>query len=169
MTPAPDVNVLVVFYSRHGKAEKLALRAGVGALQGRANIRLRRLADSASEETIAADALWTETRLRLHRDYVVPRPADPVWAEVIILVSTSTSSREAEAYLASLGADSAVAGTLIVPVLDAPDASTATRLRDAADAADLIVIDGEMTFQDIADAETRGRAATDVVRRHRRT
>ena len=42
-----DVNIVVTFYSLHGLTEKLALAAAVGAVQGRANIRLRRLPDSA--------------------------------------------------------------------------------------------------------------------------
>ena len=41
------VNVLVVFYSRYGETERLALAAGLGAIQEEANIRLRRLADRA--------------------------------------------------------------------------------------------------------------------------
>ena len=51
-----DVNVLVVFYSRYGKAERLALAAGLGAIQAKANIRLRRVPDLADEAAIAADA-----------------------------------------------------------------------------------------------------------------
>ena len=37
--------VLVIFYSRCGSTEKLALAAAVGAVQSRAAIRLRRVAD----------------------------------------------------------------------------------------------------------------------------
>ena len=80
MTP---VNVLVAFYSRYGKAEQLALAAGVGAIQTRANIRLRRVADLAEAKLIQADSEWTTYLDRMNRDYVVPRPADPVWADVI--------------------------------------------------------------------------------------
>ena len=47
------INALVVFYSRHGETERLALAAGVGAVQARANIRLRRLKDLADAATIA--------------------------------------------------------------------------------------------------------------------
>ena len=38
-----EVNVVVVFYSRYGETEQLALAAGVGAIQAHANIRVRRL------------------------------------------------------------------------------------------------------------------------------
>ena len=39
------VNVLVIFYSRSGATETLALAAAVGAVQARGSIRLRRLSD----------------------------------------------------------------------------------------------------------------------------
>jgi len=74
---ADPVNVLVVFYSRYGETERIALAAGLGALQEEANIRLRRLADRADAATIAADADWAASLARMQRDYVVPRPADP--------------------------------------------------------------------------------------------
>ena len=53
-----DINALVVFYSRYGTTEKLALAAGLGAIQADANIRLRRVADHADAASIAADANW---------------------------------------------------------------------------------------------------------------
>jgi hypothetical protein len=75
-----DVNVLVVFQSRVGSSgvgssgvgptEQLALAAAVGAVQGRANIRLRRLRDSADEVT--------------DTEYVAPREDDALWADAII-------------------------------------------------------------------------------------
>ena len=107
------VNVLVVFYSRYGRAERLALAAGVGAIEAEGNIRLRRLPDDASAETIQADAAWRESLDRMNRDYVAPRPADPVWADVIVLATPAESSREVEAYVATLpglGVDDRQAG-----------------------------------------------------------
>lgn len=65
-----DVNVLVVFQSRVGSTEQLALAAAVGAVQGRANIRLRRLRDSADEVT--------------DTEYIAPREDDVIWADAII-------------------------------------------------------------------------------------
>ena len=67
MTP---LNVLVVFYSRYGITEQLALAASVGAIQMRGSIRLRRLPDLADAEAIRADAVWSENlkhEERLHR------------------------------------------------------------------------------------------------------
>ena len=70
-----DVNVLVVFQSRIGSngvgpTEQLALAAAVGAVQGRANIRLRRLPDSPDEVTDS--------------EYIAPREDDALWADAII-------------------------------------------------------------------------------------
>ena len=67
-----DINVLVVFYSRYGNAERIALAAGVGAIQARANIRLRRVADHADAKTIDATPAWRQNLDRMNRDYVAP-------------------------------------------------------------------------------------------------
>jgi hypothetical protein len=91
-----DVNVLVVFYSRFGSTERLALAAAVGAVQGRANIRLRRLADAADETPIAGVDGWRENRDRMNREYVTPGEADVRWADAIL---TGLPSGSAEAAL----------------------------------------------------------------------
>jgi NAD(P)H dehydrogenase (quinone) len=111
-----DINALVVFYSRYGRTEKLALAAGLGAIQAEANIRLRRVADHADAATIGADANWKQNLDRMNRDYVVPRPADPVWADVIILATPAESSRELEAYVASLSSLGSMAGKIAAPL-----------------------------------------------------
>ncbi len=133
-----DVNVVVVFYSRHGETEKVALAAGVGAMQSRASIRLRRLPDLADAETIARDSRWTEQRERMSRDYIAPREIDAEWADVMILASPETSPAEMERYLsgfenltgkiaAPLSTDgfplaaAARAGFMIVALPDVPD------------------------------------------------
>jgi multimeric flavodoxin WrbA len=69
-----DVNVIVVFQSRLGSTEQLALAAAVGAVQGRANIRLRRLSDAAISP--AADEGTPE--------YIAPRDSDALWADAIV-------------------------------------------------------------------------------------
>lgn len=57
--------MLVVFHD--ASSEPLALAAAVGAVQARANIRLRRLSPAADME------------------YVAPRDADAEWAEAILI------------------------------------------------------------------------------------
>jgi hypothetical protein len=78
-----DVNVVVVFCGDES-AERLAQAAAVGAVQGRANIRLRRLAE-------------TDPRQAQPQDYIAPRSADAEWADAIIAcmpVQTDSLARE---------------------------------------------------------------------------
>ena len=56
-----DSNVLVIFYSKGGLTERLAVLLAEGAIQGGANIRLRRSRDIMSEDLIAADLLAMAT------------------------------------------------------------------------------------------------------------
>ena len=74
------INVLVIFYSCCGNTEKLALAAAVGAVQARANIRLRRLTDTGEEIPECKEAL---TRMR--KEYVPPKAADLLWADAVIV------------------------------------------------------------------------------------
>src|SRR5579863_8599922 len=98
-----DINVLVIFYSRYGQTEKRALAAGVGAIQARANIRLRRLADLASAEAIQSDAAWSENLERMSKEYIAPREVDAQWADVLVLAAPRDCTAEMERYLASAG------------------------------------------------------------------
>jgi NAD(P)H dehydrogenase (quinone) len=100
-----DVNVVVVFYSRTGSTERLALAAAVGAVQGRANIRLRRLPDSAGEATIEAVPAWKENRARMNREFVAPRETDALWADAIVMGTPAggdTLSTEFKRYFETL-------------------------------------------------------------------
>jgi hypothetical protein len=71
------VNVLVIFHSCSGTTEKLALAAGVGAVQARANIRMRRLPDNSLDSN--------ETLSRMRREYVAPTSADTAWADAVFI------------------------------------------------------------------------------------
>ena len=71
------MNVLVIFSSCTGETEKLALAAAVGAVQCRANIRMRRLPDQSSGNG--------EDLLRMRREYVPPTAKDTVWADAVII------------------------------------------------------------------------------------
>lgn len=79
-----DVNVVIVFDSRDESMERLALAAAVGAVQGRAFIRLRRFPGTPE-----------------HREYVMPRDTDAEWAHAILLVGEPILT-EAESWAASL-------------------------------------------------------------------
>ncbi|HLG55597.1 MAG TPA: hypothetical protein VI485_09720 [Vicinamibacterales bacterium] len=160
-----DVNVLVVFYSRHGATEKLALAAGLGAIQAKANIRLRRLADLAERKTIEANASWLENVDRMSRDYVAPRPADPVWADVIVLANPQEVCAEIEQYCALLGSSGSMAGKIAAPLASADDDSVLKPIYAAAACAGLIVAPAPKSSSDPrAAARAFGQQATQMAR-----
>lgn len=134
------INVLVVFYSRFGDAERLALAAGVGAIEGRANIRLRRVADLADPAAIEASPEWKSNLDRMNRDYVAPRPADPVWADVIVLATTGRSRAEIEGYCAALRALGDMRGKIAAPLVPGNDEAALAPIYAAAACAGLIVV-----------------------------
>jgi len=89
-------HVLVVFYSRCGTTEKLALAAAVGAVQARADIRLRRLTDG-TEVAQCRDEI-----ARMRKEYVAPAEGDVLWADAIIFLlppELDASSAECAVYL----------------------------------------------------------------------
>jgi hypothetical protein len=165
---ADPVNVLVVFYSRYGETERLALAAGLGAIQERANIRLRRLADHAEAATIAADAAWNGALARMQRDYVTPRPADPVWADLIILATPARSGGEVAAYAASLPTCGPMTGKCAAPLAAGNDASALREVYAAAACSGLLVapsaIDAADAEAGVAAARAHGRALVRTVR-----
>ncbi len=71
--------VVVVFASRSGATEKLAMTAAVGAVEARGEIRLRRLPDSGHE--LRPESAW------LAKEYVAPRDADVAWADALIFLA----------------------------------------------------------------------------------
>jgi len=112
------VNVMVVFYSRYGETERLALAAGLGAVQARANLRLRRLKDLADAASIERDPRWSENLQRMLADYIPPREIDADWADVILVASSPHSPAEMEQYLKALQAGAA--HLKLVHVIDDP-------------------------------------------------
>jgi multimeric flavodoxin WrbA len=94
--------VLITFYSRCGTTETQALAAAVGAVQGRALIRLRRLPDVNAARTIEEFPECNETLVRMHKEYVPPAEADVLRADALIFASppgSTTSSLEWTGYL----------------------------------------------------------------------
>jgi NAD(P)H dehydrogenase (quinone) len=79
--------VVVVFYSRDGETERLAHAAAVGAVQARALIRLRRMADPDAAGVLARHPASQDTLRRMHREYIAPRDADVLAADALILAS----------------------------------------------------------------------------------
>jgi NAD(P)H dehydrogenase (quinone) len=160
-----DVNVLVVFYSKHGTTEKLALAAGLGAIQARANIRLRRVNDLADRQTIEASPEWRDNVDRMNRDYVAPRPADPVWADVIVLATPERSCAEIEQYCGVLGTDRGLAGKIAAPLIAGGDVSALRPVYAAAACAGFIVAPPPPPAGDpLAAAKTFGQQVTKMAR-----
>jgi multimeric flavodoxin WrbA len=80
------MEVLITFYSRCGTTEKLALAAAVGAVQARAQIRFRRLVDVG--EVPAQEGSECQKALeRMRKEYIAPKEADVLRADVIIFVA----------------------------------------------------------------------------------
>ena len=160
-----DINALVVFYSRYGTTERLALAAGLGAIQADANIRLRRVADQADTTTIDADASWKKNLDRMNRDYVVPRPADPVWADVIILATPEDRSAEVESYVSSLSSLGSMSGKIAAPLAPGSGQSALKPVYSAAACCGLIVAPCDASSDDpIATATTFGQRVTEMAR-----
>jgi NAD(P)H dehydrogenase (quinone) len=160
-----DVNVLVVFYSRYGTAERIALAAGVGAIQARGNIRLRRVADHAEQQTIDATPAWRENLDRMNRDYVAPRPADPQWADVIVLATPADSCAEIESYCASLRSIAPMVGKIAAPLAPGDEESTLKPIYAAAACAGMVVVPGKTVGDDpITAAREYGKRITEMAR-----
>ena len=91
----------------------------MGAIQARANIRLRRLKDLADPAEIARDPVWTEELERMNMDYIAPRKIDAQWADVIVVASPKDAQAEMTQYRASL---EAMGGKTVVTIRDAASA-----------------------------------------------
>ena len=159
------VNTLIVFYSRYGRAEKLALAAGVGAIRARANIRLRRVADFAAGGAIRSDSAWQQNLDRMNMDYVVPRPADPAWADLIIFATPADPSAELEGYIASLTSIGSMTGKIAAPLAVNDSESALKPLYVAAASAGLTVAPAGLTAGDpVASAIAYGQRVAEMAR-----
>jgi NAD(P)H dehydrogenase (quinone) len=81
---APIV-VVVTFYSRTGATERLATAAAVGAVQARAGIRMRRLAEIDLAATLVRHPDAREPVDRMLKEYVPPREADVLSADALVV------------------------------------------------------------------------------------
>jgi hypothetical protein len=165
-----DVNVLIVFYSRYGNAERIALAAGVGAIQARANIRLRRVTDQADAKTIDATPAWRENLDRMNRDYVAPRPTDPPWADVIVLATPSDSCAEIESFCTLLPSIAPMTGKIAAPLAPGDEESALRPIYAAAACAGMFVVPARIQSSDpITAARDYGRRVTEMARSLKQT
>lgn len=99
-------NVLIVFYSRNGSTEKMALAVAEGALAAGAEVRLRRARDFVGPDVMAKAPGWAENSERMHAQYPAPTSEDAEWADGIIFGTPTrfgNASAELKAYIDSLG------------------------------------------------------------------
>ena len=132
--------VLVTFYCRSGQTETLALSHAVGAVQGRALIRLRRVAD------VTAAAGTTEPELqRMLKEYVEPTEKDLLGADAIAIAPPPRANRTSPEWsafldlLARLGAEGKLAGKTGA-IVDTGDAATVAAFSAALVACGLTVV-----------------------------
>ena len=99
-------NVLIVFYSRNGSTEKMALAVAEGAKSEGAEVRLRRARDFVGPDVMAKAPGWAENSARMHAEYPAPTVEDAEWADAIIFgtpTSFGNAAAELKAYIDSLG------------------------------------------------------------------
>lgn len=75
--------LLVVFYSRSGSVESLAVALGEAALEAGAVIRLRRAREVVDEEVMGAGKGWLDNARRQNALYPAPSTDDAEWADAI--------------------------------------------------------------------------------------
>jgi hypothetical protein len=80
-----EIHVLVIFTCETGEIEAVALAAAVGAVQGRANIRLRRIMSPSSLDE--PPPIENPEAVRMSREYVAPRASDNAWADAFIFAA----------------------------------------------------------------------------------
>jgi multimeric flavodoxin WrbA len=101
----PAENILVTFWSRTGKTEKLALGAALGAVQARAKIRLRWLRERVEDGALDSIPEWRVNRERMGEEYIQPREDDFAWADGMVIAipaSLSLAATELKMYLHAL-------------------------------------------------------------------
>jgi len=94
--------VVVTFYSRGGTTERLATAAAVGAVQHRAGIRMRRIPDANPAAVVERFPQHREELRRMHKEYVPPREADLLAADVLIVASPPDTPASAEEWASFL-------------------------------------------------------------------
>jgi multimeric flavodoxin WrbA len=84
--------IVVVFWSRTGNTERLAMSAALGAVQARAQIRLRWLREDVEERALEAVPGWRENRERMSMEYIAPREIDIQGADGLMLLTPANST-----------------------------------------------------------------------------
>ena len=98
--------VLVVFTSRGGTTEAMALAVAEGAREAGAEVVIRRARELVDRETMAHAPGWVEAADRMNAVYDAPTPDDVAGADAVVIGSPTRFgmvSSEIKAFLDSLG------------------------------------------------------------------
>ena len=100
------VKLLIVFYSRSGSTEALAVAAAEAARADGAEVRLRRAREVAPAEVIDKSEAWRREADRMNGLYPAPETADATWADAILFGTPcyfGAMASELKAFLDRLG------------------------------------------------------------------
>lgn len=98
--------ILVVFYSRNGSSEALALAVAQGAEAAGAEVRMRRVREVVGPDVMAHAPGWAEAASAMNARYEAPTSGDAVWADAIVFGTPTrfgAMASELKAYIDSLG------------------------------------------------------------------
>jgi NAD(P)H dehydrogenase (quinone) len=98
--------VLIVFYSRDGSTEALANAIADGARDEGADVRVRRVRELVSAETMALAPGWAASAERMNALFPAPTSEDAIWSEAVCMGSPSrfgSPSSEIRAWVETLG------------------------------------------------------------------
>nr|WP_321985901.1 NAD(P)H:quinone oxidoreductase [uncultured Lichenicoccus sp.] len=82
--PASPTRLLIVFHSRTGSVETLAVAAAEAARDAGAEVRLRRAREVAAADAMAKVKGWRESAARQNALYEAPTSDDADWADAIL-------------------------------------------------------------------------------------
>ena len=103
----PDpTRLLIVFYSRTGSTETLALAAADAAREAGAEVRLRRAREVVSREAMSHSKGWAENADRQNAIHPAPEQEDAEWADAILFGTPSyfgAMATEMKAFFDRLG------------------------------------------------------------------
>jgi len=162
------ITVFIIFYSRCGVAEKLALAAAVGAVQARASIRLRRLPDVNAVMTIQDTEDCRANFERMRKEYVAPLEKDLLNADAFVFAARDTfEANDVEwgnllSLLSKLCADGLLTNKPAV-VIAASDTAVAALHREIAQTGVTVVTPSHRLF-DSEQAIAEGRRIVGVAR-----
>ena len=124
-----SITVMIAFYSTGGSTERLSTAVAVGAVQGRARIRLRRIPDGGPRANFPERPDFGEPLLRMRKEYVPPTESDVIAADALVFGVPGDffpGSREWKTYLellARLGSEGKLGGKVGLAVGSEPGLS----------------------------------------------